>query len=44
MTEIKWINGSTRVGENHTATRFLECTRDCYFIQHVKEHIRIGKK
>ena len=31
----------TNVGEDHIATRFLECVRDCYLFQHVKEYTRI---
>ena len=27
--------------KKYIATRFLECIRDCYFIQYVKEYTRI---
>ena len=39
--EINWINNSTTVSENHPATKFLECIRDAYLYQHVKEPTRV---
>lgn len=39
--EINWIENSTVVGENHVASIFLECIRDTYLFQHVKEPTRI---
>ena len=41
IKEINWTDCSTNVGEDHIATRFLECVRDCYLFQHVKEYTRI---
>ena len=41
IKEINWEDWSTNVGEDHIATRFLECVRDCYLFQHVKEYTRI---
>ncbi|MEW8544372.1 MAG: reverse transcriptase domain-containing protein, partial [Candidatus Thiodiazotropha sp.] len=39
--EINWIDNSTIVGENHIASIFLECIRDTFLFQHVKEPTRI---
>ena len=39
--EINWIDNSTTVSENHPATKFLECIRDGYLYQHVKEPTRV---
>ena len=39
--EINWIDNSTTVSENHPATKFLECIRDAYLYQHLKEPTRV---
>ena len=39
--EINWIDNSTTVSENHPATKFLECIRDGYPYQYVKEPTRV---
>ena len=35
--DIDWINESCRCSTNHPASKFLECTRDCFLTQHVLE-------
>lgn len=39
--DIDWTNICTHVSEEHIATQFLECVRDTYFFQHVKQPTRI---
>ena len=41
LREIDWNNCTTTVGEDHVATIFLECIRDGFLTQHVKEPTRI---
>ena len=40
IKEIDLTNMSTPENENHTSTLFLECLRDCFLFQHVKEPTR----
>ena len=37
INETDWNSGTTAVGETHTANMFLECVRDFYLYQHVRE-------
>ena len=39
--DIDWTNVCTYVSEEHIASQFLECVRDTYFFQHVKQPTRI---
>ena len=38
--EINWGTNSTGANENHPASIFLECVRDCYMYQHVTNPTR----
>ena len=40
IKEIDWNSNTTTVGENHMSSLFLECIRDCYLYQHVREVTR----
>jgi hypothetical protein len=35
--EVDWINETCNTANTHPASKFLECTRDCFLTQHVKE-------
>ena len=35
LGEINWTNCSTSIGEEHIATKLLECVRGNYIFQHV---------
>ena len=39
--EIDWESITTSVGEEHKATKFVECIRDTYRFQHVKQPTRV---
>lgn len=39
--EINWATMNTSVGETHIASLFVECVRDTYLVQHVKQPTRI---
>ena len=39
--EIDWESITTSVGEEHKATKFVECIRDTYWFQHVKQPTRV---
>ena len=41
LREINWGSMTTTVGENHTASLFVECVRDSYFFQHVIQPTRV---
>lgn len=41
IREINWDENTTNVNEEHIATVFLECMRDSFLIQHVKQYTRI---
>lgn len=38
--EVNWNECTTTVGEDHIATLFLECVRDTFLYQHVKQPTR----
>ena len=38
--EINWRINNSHTNENHIASQFLECIRDCFLYQHVKENTR----
>ena len=38
--EINWVENSISMGDNHISSLFLECIRDSYLFQHVKEPTR----
>ena len=38
--EINWRMDNSHTNENHIAPQFLECIRDCFLYQHVKENTR----
>ena len=40
IKEIDWTNMCTPENENHISTLVLECLRDCFLFQHVKEPTR----
>ena len=40
LKEINWKTNDASTSENHMATLFLECIRDTYLFQHVKENTR----
>ena len=40
IKEIDWNNMSSAENENHIATQFLECIKDCFLFQHVREPTR----
>ena len=40
IKEIDWTNMCTPENKNHISTLFLECLRDCFSFQHVKEPTR----
>lgn len=46
MPEIDWEKETTSTSEQHVAYTFLECTKDCYLVQHVREptHYRGDQK
>ena len=44
LRDIDWTNTYTHVSEEHIATHFLECVRDTYFFQHVKQPSRIREE
>ena len=41
MPEINWESNTTTVGEDHKATKFVECIRDTFWFQHVKHPTRV---
>ena len=41
MPEINWESNTTTVGEDHKATKFVECIRDTFWFQHVKQPTRV---
>ena len=40
LREINWIMNTSRTNETHFASQFLECVRDYFFYQHVKDFAR----
>ena len=40
LGEINWSSNITNTNENHIASQFLECIRDCFLYQHVKNNTR----
>ena len=40
LGEINWRMDNSHTNENHIASQFLECIRDCFLYQHVKENTR----
>ena len=40
LKDINWCEMTTQVNEAHIASQFLECVRDSYFTQHVKNPTR----
>ena len=38
LGEINWRMNNSHTNENHIASQFLECIRDCFLYQHVKEN------
>ena len=43
MPEINWESNTTTVGEDHKATKFVQCIRDTFWFQHVKHPTRLGQ-
>ena len=41
MPEINWESNTTTVGEDHKATKFVECIRDTFWFQYVKYPTRV---
>ena len=40
LGEINWSSNLSNTNENHIASQFLECIRDCFLYQHVKNNTR----
>ena len=37
IPEVNWVNETTPASQTHYASVFMECLRDCFLYQHVKE-------
>ena len=44
LGEINWRINNSHTNENDIASQFLECIRDCFLYQHVKENTRYRAK
>ena len=42
LGEINWRINNSHTNESDIASQFLECIRDCFLYQHVKENTRYG--